>query len=206
MRPDPGDATLPASFFARPSDSVARDLLGCSLETRTPAGVVVVRIVEVEAYAGEDDPASHAWRGPTLRTEVMYGEPGRAYVYFTYGMHWCLNLVCEPRGRASAVLVRAGEVLQGEDVARLRRGPKPTRARLASGPANLAAALGVDGEWNDTDTTSSRSRLRVRPGAAVPDADVVVGPRVGISRAVDTPWRFSLSGNPCVSRPRRAGG
>jgi DNA-3-methyladenine glycosylase len=136
----------------------------------------------------------------------MYGPPGRVYVYFTYGVHWCVNLVCEPEGRASAVLLRAGEVVGGEDLARARRGVKVPAARIASGPANLAAALGVDGTWYGTDATSSTSPLTVRPGPPVRDADVVAGPRVGISRAVEAPWRFLVAGNPCVSRPRRAGG
>jgi DNA-3-methyladenine glycosylase len=136
----------------------------------------------------------------------MYGPPGHAYVYFTYGMHWCLNLVCEPAGRASAVLLRAGEVVEGEEVARTRRGPKARPVSLASGPANLAAALGVDGAWDGTDTTSRDTPLRLCLGSPVPDRDVVVGPRVGITRAVDTPWRFHEAGNPCVSGPRRTGG
>jgi DNA-3-methyladenine glycosylase len=205
-RLDDSESPLPGSFFARPPVVVARDLLGCTLESRTPAGVVRVRIVETEAYAGEDDAASHAWRGPTPRTRVMYGPPGRVYVYFTYGMHWCVNLVCEPEGRASAVLLRAAEVVGGEDLARARRGATVPAARIASGPANLAAALGADGTWGGADATSTASPLTVRYGPPVPDVDVVAGPRVGISRAVETPWRFYVGENPCVSRPRRAGG
>jgi DNA-3-methyladenine glycosylase len=192
-------------FFARPAEAVARDLLGRHVVSTTPDGVVVLRLVEVEAYAGEDDPASHAWRGPTPRTQVMYGPPGHAYVYFSYGMHWCLNLVCGPAGRASAVLLRAAEVAAGEDLVRARRGPRPSSYALASGPANLAAALGVDGSWDGADVVG-RGALTLRPGAPIPDEDVAVGPRVGISRAADTPWRFWVAGNPCVSRPRRAGG
>ena len=194
------------AFFARSSPEVARDLLGREVRSATPDGVVVVRLVEVEAYAGEEDPASHAWRGPTPRTRVMYGRPGHAYVYFSYGMHWCVNLVCEREGRASAVLLRAGEVVAGEDLARSRRGPRVAAARLASGPANLAAALGLDGSWNGIDVVARGSSLRLRPGAPVADADVVTGQRVGISRGADTAWRFLVAGNPCVSGPRRAGG
>ena len=197
---------LPRSFFERPAPVVARDLLGRVVESRTADGCVRVRLVEVEAYAGEDDPASHAWRGPTPRTEVMYGPPGRAYVYFTYGMHWCLNLVCERQGRASAVLLRAGEVIEGVEPARARRGPRPPDRRLASGPANLAVALGVDGAWDGRSVVAAGSGLRVLTGARVEDDQVAAGPRVGITRAVDTPWRFHLVGNPCVSGPRGAGG
>ena len=167
---------------------------------------MAVRLVEVEAYAGEDDPASHAWRGPTPRTRVMFGRPGHAYVYFSYGMHWCVNLVCEQEGRAAAVLLRAGEVVAGEDLARSRRRPGTAWARLASGPANLAAVLGLDGSWDGIDVVARGSALRLRPGAPVADADVVTGPRVGISRGADTPWRFHVAGNPCVSGRRRTGG
>ena len=197
---------LPRSFFERSAPVVARDLLGCVVESRTADGRVRVRLVEVEAYAGEDDAASHAWRGPTPRTQVMYGPPGRAYVYFTYGMHWCLNLVCERQGRASGVLLRAGEVVEGVALARARRGPRPPDRRLASGPANLAVALGVDGAWDGRSVVAAGSTLRVLAGAGVADDQVVAGPRVGITRAVGTPWRFHVVGNPCVSGPRGAGG
>jgi DNA-3-methyladenine glycosylase len=185
---------------------VARDLLGRMVESRTAGGRVRIRLVEVEAYAGEDDPASHAWRGPTPRTQVMYGPPGRAYVYFTYGVHWCLNLVCGGEGTAAGVLLRAGEVLEGDELVRGRRGPRPSERRLASGPANLAVALGVDGAWDGRSVVARGSALRVLEGEPVADGDVVAGPRVGITRAVGTPWRFHLAGNPCVSGPRRAGG
>jgi DNA-3-methyladenine glycosylase len=185
---------------------VARDLLGRLVESRTGEGRVLVRLVEVEAYAGEDDAASHAWRGVTPRTEVMFGPPGHAYVYFTYGMHWCLNLVCERPGRASAVLLRAAEVVEGADLVRARRGSRPPARRLATGPANLAVALGVDGAWDGLSVVARGAPLRVLAGDPVVDDDVVAGPRVGITRAVETPWRFAVAGNPCVSGPRRAGG
>lgn len=193
---------LPRRFYARPADAVAPDLLGCVIESETPEGVVGVRLTEVEAYAGEDDPASHAWRGPTPRTAVMFGEPGHVYVYFTYGMHWCANLVCASDGVAAAVLLRAGEVVAGEDLARTRRGAKPPRHRLASGPANLARALGLDGAWHGHDVTSPRGPLRVRSGTTVEPGAVVAAPRVGITRAADVPWRFGLAGDPTVSAPR----
>ncbi|MGD9530707.1 MAG: DNA-3-methyladenine glycosylase [Candidatus Nanopelagicales bacterium] len=191
---------LPRSFYARPAEVVAPELLGCIVEAETADGLVAVRLTEVEAYAGEDDPASHAWRGPTPRTAVMFGPPGHVYVYFTYGMHWCANLVCASDGEAAAVLLRGGEVVAGEHLARERRGPRPPARRLASGPANLARALGLDGSWHGDDVTRARGRLRVRAGE--PPAEVVAGPRVGITRAVDVPWRFSVAGDPHVSSPR----
>jgi len=193
---------LPRSFYDRAPDSVAQDLLGCIVEAESAEGVVAVRLVETEAYAGPDDPASHAWRGMTPRTEVMFGPPGRSYVYFSYGMHWALNLVCGPSGRAAAVLLRAGEVVVGLDLARARRRPGARDASLASGPANLAASLGLDGAWNDLAVTSARGTLRVRADAGSTGPDVLVGPRVGISRGVDTPWRFAVADDPRVSAPR----
>ncbi len=191
---------LPRSFYARPAEVVAPELLGCVIETETAEGLVAVRLTEVEAYAGEDDAASHAWRGPTPRTAVMFGRPGNVYVYFTYGMHWCANLVCASDGVAAAVLLRAGEVVAGEPLARGRRGPGPAGRLLASGPANLAKALGLDGGWHGADVTRAKGRLRVRAGG--PPPQVVAGPRVGITRAVEVPWRFSAAGEPTVSRPR----
>ena len=191
---------LGRSFYARPAEVVAPELLGCVVEAETAEGLVCVRLTEVEAYDGEDDPASHAWRGPTPRTEVMFGPPGYVYVYFTYGMHWCANLVCASDGVAAAVLLRAGEVVAGEPLARDRRGTKPPGRRLASGPANLARALGLDSGWHGDDVTRASGRLRVRVGERPPE--VLAGPRVGITRAVDVPWRFSVAGDPTVSSPR----
>ena len=180
---------LPRSFYARPAEVVAPELLGCVVEAETAAGVVSVRLTEVEAYAGEDDPASHAWRGPTPRTAVMFGPPGHVYVYFTYGIHWCANLVCASDGVAAAVLLRAGEVVAGEWLAQERRGPGTAGRLLASGPANLAKALGLDGSWHGDDVTRAGGRLRVRAGGA--PREVVTGPRVGIT-----------AGDQTVSRPR----
>jgi DNA-3-methyladenine glycosylase len=172
------------------------------VEADSPDGLVAVRLVETEAYAGEDDPASHAWRGPTPRTQVMYGPPGRSYVYFSYGMHWALNVVCGERGSAAAVLLRAGEVVTGAVLARARRRPGTRDARLASGPANLAASLGLDASWNDLGLAAARGPLRLRAGSRVPDDQVLTGPRVGISRAVEVPWRFTIDGDARVSSPR----
>jgi DNA-3-methyladenine glycosylase len=197
---------LPRAFFDRDVVEVARGLLGRVVESRTASGLVSVRLVETEAYAGEDDPASHAWRGPTPRSAVMFGPPGRLYVYFTYGMHHCTNIVCGPDGVASAVLLRAGEVVDGVELARARRRPGVADRVLASGPANLAVCLGLDTGWTGTDVVAARSPLRLRAGEPVPDDEVVAGPRVGITRAVEIPWRFRVAGNPHVSGPRRAGG
>ena len=208
------------AFFARPSVQVAPDLLGCVLEHQTAAGLVAVELTEVEAYAGEADPASHAYRGKTRRNAVMYGPPGHAYVYFTYGMHFCVNVVCLPAGSASAVLLRAGTVTEGEDLARARRtrprgvrgdgSPREKEAQIASrdlarGPARLCQALGIDRSLDGADVCAAGSPLRVRwPGARRTDrsAKIISGPRVGIARAAEVPWRFWIQGDATVSAYR----
>ncbi len=193
-------------FFAGPVLDVATNLLGCTISSRGPAGRVAVRITEVEAYAGESDPASHAFRGPTPRTAVMFGRPGHLYVYFTYGMHWCANLVCGPDGTASAVLLRAGAVEAGADLAR-SRAPGPLADRdLARGPARLARALGLTGADTGLDVCAAGALLRVHPPAlpAAPDS-IRTGPRVGITAAADRPWRFWLADEPTVSAFRAGG-
>jgi DNA-3-methyladenine glycosylase len=176
---------------------VARDLLGTVV---SHAGVAV-RLSEVEAYDGETDPASHAFRGPSPRNAVMYGEPGHANVYFTYGMHFCMNLVCGPPGRASAVLLRAGEVVDGLDAAQARR-PGVTFRDLARGPARLTLSLAVDRTLDGADVTAAGEPLQVAAGTPVPDAAVRSGPRVGVSTAVATPWRLWIEGDPSVSAYR----
>lgn len=200
-----GLAPLPRDFFARPAEEVAPGLLGCVLTHATPEGEVAVRLTEVEAYAGAADPASHAFRGQTPRTAVMFGPPGYVYVYFTYGMHFCMNLVCLPAGTASAVLVRAGEVVAGEDLARARRAPLkaaiPSRD-LARGPARLCQALGVDRTMNGADACDPASALRIWKPAVGSASAVVTGPRVGIREAADVPWRFWLAGEATVSAYR----
>jgi DNA-3-methyladenine glycosylase len=194
---------LPATFFARPSLEVARDLLGCLLTD----GAVTVRLVEVEAYAGRSDPASHSYRGKTPRNEIMWGPPGKLYVYFTYGMHWCMNAVCGEDGDASAVLLRAGEVVGGEDIAVARR-PDVKHRDLGRGPARLARLLGVTGEDNGLDLTGA-APLTLLAGKRVPNSLVRTGPRVGLNpsmgEAADWPWRFWVDGSPAVS-PFRPGG
>ena len=204
-------------FFDRPSDVVAPDLLGCVLEHETADGLVAVELTEVEAYAGETDPASHSYRGMTARNTVMFGPPGYAYVYFTYGMHFCVNVVCMPAGIPRAVLLRAGRVIAGESLARSRRVPRRPAGRppasalpardLARGPARLCQALAINRTQNGVDLCSAASELRLRPAgtSAEPDAAraVEAGPRVGVSAAADVPWRFWLAGDPTVSAYRR---
>ncbi|QNN52605.1 DNA-3-methyladenine glycosylase [Nocardioides mesophilus] len=183
-----------AEALVGPVPEVARRLLGARLHH----GDVTVRITEVEAYDGPNDPASHAYRGSTARTEVMFGPPGHLYVYFSYGMHWCANVVTGEDGRGSAVLLRAGEVVAGIELARTRRGAKVPDVRLARGPANLAQSLGLDRSSNGL---SLEDRLDLPAGVA---ASVLSGPRVGVSQAADVPWRFWLAGEPTVSAYRRS--
>jgi DNA-3-methyladenine glycosylase len=191
-------------FFGRHAVEVAPDLLGCVLEHETAAGLVAVRLTEVEAYAGRSDPASHAYRGKTARNAVMFGLPGHAYVYFTYGMHFCVNMVClGEEGSASAVLLRAGAIIAGEELARARRGREQLASRdLARGPARLCQALGIDRRLDGADVCAADSPLRVRARAGDPARSaekIAVGPRVGVSAAADIPWRFWVEGDPTVS-------
>jgi DNA-3-methyladenine glycosylase len=190
--------TAPPDLSA-PAHEVAPRLLGC----RLLAGGVAVRLTEVEAYSGEGaDPASHAHRGQTARNSVMFGRAGLLYVYFTYGMHWCLNVVTGEEGRAAAVLLRAGEVVAGHDTARRRR-PGSSDRDLCRGPARLAKALGVDGSHLGVDVLDPASPVRLLP-AEGPSGEVVAGPRVGVAAAPDTPWRFWLQGEASVSSYRPA--
>lgn len=199
---------LGESFYERPVPEVARDLLGATVRH----GPVAVRLTEVEAYAGPADPGSHAFRGPTPRTEVMFGPPGRLYVYFSYGMHHCMNLVCGPDGTASAVLLRAGEVVDGLDVARERRTrpgrPAPSDHDLARGPARLTQALGLDRAHDGLDTTVAGAAVTIT-GREEPleVGRILTGPRVGVSGpggGDEFPWRFWVTGDPTVSVYRPA--
>jgi DNA-3-methyladenine glycosylase len=218
-------ALISRDFFARHSVQVAPELLGCVIEHQTAAGLVAVELTEVEAYAGESDPASHAYRGKTARNAVMFGPPGHAYVYFTYGMHFCANLVCLGNGSASAVLLRAGRVIEGEELARTRRtrtaAMVPFRD-LARGPARLCQALDIDRSLDGADVCVADSPLRVRwPAASTtlrsearlargddtpgsPRGKIASGPRVGVSSAAEVPWRFWIDGEPTVSVYRPA--
>ncbi len=211
--PPAADGLLPREFFDRPALEVAPGVLGCVLRHETDDGPVAVTITEVEAYLGAVDPASHSFRGRTARNAVMFGGPGHAYVYFTYGMHWCVNLVCLPPGIPEAVLLRAGRVTEGVPLAAARRqtGRAPGRAAakapaerdLARGPARLCQALGVDRAQDGADVCDAGSPLQVlAPDGPVPPAAISRGPRVGISRATEEPWRFWITGDPTVSAYR----
>ncbi len=188
------------SFLSRPSEVVAPELLGWQLTHHTSQGAVSVRLTEVEAYAGQADPASHAFTGPTPRNAVMFGPPGHLYVYFSYGMHWCANVVVGPDSVASAVLLRAGRVVEGADLARARRGPLVADRSLARGPACLTQALGI-GRAQDGAQLTDSGPLSLR--YAEPPVAVSSGPRVGVSRAADVPWRFWATGDPTVSAYKR---
>jgi DNA-3-methyladenine glycosylase len=198
-------------WYARPALTLAPDLLGAYLTARSDDGDVTLRITEVEAYAGADDPGSHAYRGRTPRTAVMFGEPGRLYVYRHLGLHHCVNVVAGPVGTAAAVLVRAGEIVDGVDLARERRaraGVVDSDRQIARGPARLAVALGLDLSHNGADVTEPDGRLVLhRPPDAV-TAAVATGPRVGVAGpggdAAQFPWRLWLTGEPTVSAFRPA--
>jgi DNA-3-methyladenine glycosylase len=190
---------------------VAPTLLGCWVVTDRPAGRVALRLTEVEAYAGDGtDPAAHSHRGPTPRAAVMFGPPGRLYVYFSYGVHWCANVVVGAEGQGSAVLLRAGDVVVGEELAASRRPSARTPRDLARGPARLTQALAIGPDDKDADLLDPSSSVRLHRGE--PPADVSAGPRVGISVATDLPWRYWDSEAASVStfrpggKPRRRAG
>jgi DNA-3-methyladenine glycosylase len=187
---------VPRTFFARDSRVVAPELLN-KLVVR---GDRIGRIVEVEAYAGAEDPASHGFRGPTPRNEVMFGPAGHLYVYFTYGMHFCANAVCGPVGESSAVLLRALAPVEGLEEMRRARGATARRDRdLCSGPAKLCQALGIDRQLDGVDIVTGPEVRVVDDGTPPPDQPGV-STRIGISVAVDEPWRWFVPGDPNLSR------
>lgn len=188
---------LRAAFFDRPTDRVARDLLGRVLETTVGGARCRARIVETEAYLGEHDGACHAARGRTARTEVMYGPPGRAYVYFVYGMHWCVNAVTRRAGLPSAVLIRAVEPLEGIATMRARRGSPARDADLTSGPARLCEALGISGRHNGLPL--SGPAVRILEGTPVSRRRILATPRIGVTAAAGLPLRFLVADSPWVS-------
>jgi DNA-3-methyladenine glycosylase len=208
---------LDRSFFARRPVDVAPELLGRVLVHESAGGRVAVRLTEVEAYGvpGED-PASHTYRGQTRRNAVMFGPPGHLYVYFTYGMHFCANLVCMPEGTGAGVLLRAGEIVAGADLALARRngrrptangdaerpGPAVAHRDLARGPARLAVALGFDRRHDGADCCGE-GPVRILDGDPADPALIRRGPRTGVAAGKDTPWRFWIDGDPTVS-PYRA--
>ncbi len=183
--------------LSRSSLEAAPRLLGCCLVRQTPEGIIKVRIVETEAYH-QDDPASHSFRGLTPRTAPMFQAGGRLYVYFTYGMHYALNIVTGSAGRGEAVLIRAAEPLDGVEIMQTNRGIRDIY-KLASGPGRLAQALGI------TDTSLSgkilnKSSIILEPGKVAPGEEIVVGQRIGITKAADQPWRFYIKDNRFVSK------
>jgi len=190
--------TVDRARLARPSFVIAPRLLGAVVVSEVDGRLVAIRLTEVEAYHGADDPASHAYRGETKRNAIMFGSAGFLYTYFTYGMHWCANIVCGVEGQPTAVLLRAGEIVDGLDTARERRHDPRHDRDLARGPARLASALGLNATQNGADLCSAASPVRL---ASMPRRRgvVVAGPRVGITVAVDRPWRFWLEGDPTVS-------
>jgi DNA-3-methyladenine glycosylase len=187
--------------LAGDSLDVARLLLGTVLR----AGDVALRLVEVEAYRGPDDPASHSYRGMTNRNAVMFGPAGYLYVYFVYGMHFCANVVCATEGDPTAVLLRAGEVVDGIETARRRRPTSRGDTELAKGPARLTAVLGIDRSHNGIDLTDPASPIGLFAGERVPDEQIRTGPRVGVAVAMEVPWRFWVDGSKSVSGYRRGG-
>ena len=192
---------LSRRFFARPTLQVARALLGVELVRRLNGVLIAGRVVEVEAYVGPEDSACHASRGRTARTEVMFGLPGHAYVYFTYGVHWMLNVVTERQGFPAAVLIRAVEPTRGLEVIRRNRGGRPDR-ELTSGPARLCQAFAIDRLLNGADVVKGKD-LFLRKGVPIVLKDVTATPRVGIDYAAPedrrAPWRFYVTSSPHVS-------
>lgn len=198
--PDPAWQPLPRAFYRRHPAQVAPELLNKILVRNDGRAA---RIVEVEAYAGSEDPAAHSFRGQTARTATMFGQAGHLYVYFTYGMHWGSNAVCGEVGQGFGVLLRAAEPLAGLELMRAVR-PKARRDRdLASGPGKLSQAFGITGQFDGADLVGADRGLWIADdGTAPPDAPVV-GPRIGISRAVEFPWRWHVDGHLHVSVPPR---
>ncbi|MEU5895257.1 MULTISPECIES: DNA-3-methyladenine glycosylase [Streptomyces] len=205
MIASPDRTPLTRDFFDRPVLEVAPDLLGRILVRDSADGPIEVRLTEVEAYAGEVDPGSHAYRGRTARNSVMFGQGGHMYVYFTYGMWHCMNLVCGPEGKAGAVLLRAGEITEGVELARTRRLSARNDKELAKGPARLATALDVDRQLDGADVCGDPSSpFSVLTGTPTPSDQVSSGPRTGVAGEGGVhPWRFWMTNDPTVS-PYRA--
>jgi len=198
----PPGTPLPRAFYDRDTSIVARELLGAVIESRSAEGVTSARIVETEAYVGPDDPACHAAAGLTPRTKHLFGPPGIAYVYLIYGMYWCFNAVTREEGHGSAVLVRAVAPLEGEPLMQRRRPNARSRHELTNGPGKLCLALGITGAQNGS--WLDEYPLRLLAGEAVPDSEVVVTPRIGITRAAEWPLRYFVAGDPFVSKTPRS--
>jgi len=191
-------SVLPRDLLERSAVEVAPLLLGCVVVHDSPEGWVAVRLTEVEAYAGEgEDPGSHAHRGETARNAVMFGPPGHLYVYFTYGMHWCANVVCGKEGEGVGVLLRALEPVAGLELMRASRPKARTDRDLCRGPGRLSQAMGISGEDDGDDLR--RGRIRVLDDGVGPPGAPHVGPRIGISVATHEPWRWRVARNRFVS-------
>lgn len=188
---------LPRTFYSRPSTTVGEDLLGRLLVRRSPEGRLVGRIVECEAYQ-EGDPASHSFRGRTPRNDVMFGQPGHLYVYFSYGMHFCCNVVTGREGEGSAVLLRAVEPLEGLEWMQQRRGVDDIRL-LCAGPGRLTQAFGIDRGFNGMDLANGGG-LFLSGGSPLPDERIAVSSRIGVTLGADPQWRYFEEGSPFVSR------
>jgi DNA-3-methyladenine glycosylase len=197
-------ATLPVDFFRRPAEIVAAELLGALVVSSIGGEVTEGRIVETEAYLGYDDPASHGYlHRRNARNAALFGPPGSWYVYLSYGMHWCANLVCQEPGHASAVLLRALEPLAGLEAMRRRRGALPDR-ELCSGPGKLCQALGITRDLDGKKMPGGA--VRVLPPGGAEESSILVTPRIGITKAADWPLRFVLGGSPWTSRKETGGG
>ncbi|NUP70902.1 MAG: DNA-3-methyladenine glycosylase [Gemmatimonadaceae bacterium] len=193
---------LPTTFYDRATELVARELLGAVLECSTPDGVTRGRIVETEAYLGPDDPACHAAAGLTARTQHLFGPPGRAYVYLIYGMYWCFNAVTRERGHGAAVLVRGVHPIDGVELMRRRR-PNARRERdLTNGPGKLCLAMGIVGAMSGASLRNGP--VVIRAAEPVPDVDVEVTPRIGITQAAEWPLRYLVRDDPFVSATPKA--
>jgi len=195
--------SIPRSFFLRRTEIVARDLLGCLLVRQSNGTRLSGRIVEAEAYRGEEDLACHAKAGRTKRTEIMYGPPGFAYVYFTYGMHWMLNVVAEKEGFPAAVLIRAVEPIEGIEVMRRLRGMNEI-SLLCKGPGRLTQAMAIQKGENGLDFCEKASSLRIEPGVNPDDREIIASPRIGLGKTpepwLSKSWRFCIKGNSFVSK------
>lgn len=202
-------ARLEREFFARPPEVVAHDLIGRVLVVPAPGEPILLRLTETEAYHGEQDPASHAYRGRTPRTAVMFGPPGFLYTYFVYGMHWCANIVTGVDGEASAVLLRAAAAHGNVPALRERRrsaaGAVPKDVLLASGPARLAACIGLGRADSGADLCSPGAPFTVHAGDVTARPVVLTGPRVGVATGAETPWRFFEQDDPTVTQYRIGG-
>jgi len=188
---------LKRNFYARNSVEVAKELLGKLLVRELPEGRLIGKIVEVEAYRGSDDPASHAYRGKTPRNEVMFSKPGLAYIYFTYGMHYCLNVKAEKEGIPGAVLIRALEPLEGIKIMKKNRQTEKIK-ELTNGPAKLTKAMKITKELNGWDLTKGKKLFICKP-VFEEKFEIVTTSRIGISAGTEKPWRFYIKGNPFVS-------